>query len=147
MSILKNATNLSKIGLNKTRGVAKNAAVGTKNAASKFVSEKVQPKKIFIDAKDRDGKPKERLDNLYTGKRANPWVVGTVGAGLMGVNFAKDGWNHHVFGQLERATNYDVQEYGAPDVMMYDGVGQERAPKNLNANGSLVFGLHNMRKG
>lgn len=148
MAFYKNAKNLSKIGLSKTTGAAKKAAVGTKNAAGKFVSEKVQPTKLFVDVKTpKDGRPKERLENLYTGKKANPWVVGAAGATLLGTSFTKDAWNHHVFGKLQKATNYDVQDYGAPDIMMYDGVGQERAPKNLNADGSIVFGLHNMRKG
>ena len=151
MAFYKNVKNLSNIGL---KGVAKSAATGTKkaavgakNASGKFISEKVRPTKVFVDASTSGGRPKERLDNLYTGKKVNPWLAGGAGAALLTASSAKQAWNYEVFGKLEKATNYDVQEYGAPDIMMYDGVGQERAPRNLNANGSLVFGLHNMRKG
>ena len=154
MALLKNARNLNKIGLgaknglNKAKSATKKAATSAKESSvGQFVSEKVQPTKLFVDAKTNDGRPKERLDNLYTGKRINPWIGGAAGAVWFGGSFTKASWEHEVFAPIRRASNHDVQEYGSPDIMMYDGVGQQRAPKNLNADGSIVFGLHNMRRG
>lgn len=70
-----------------------------------------------------------------------------VGGGYLAINNAKLGFEHKTIEPLRLATMNNYQEMGAPDVMMYDGVGQERAPKNLNADGSIVFGLHNNRRG
>jgi hypothetical protein len=133
MAILNSAKNLAKIGIKAKEGV--------KNGTKKAIKSSV------INAKDKDGNIKKTLGNVYTGKKLNPIHVGVVGGVFLGGQYAKKSMGHNSIEPLKLATMNNYQEMGAPDVMMYDGVGQERAPKNLNANGSIVFGLHNSRKG
>ncbi|MEX3713539.1 hypothetical protein ABFV99_14140 [Cytobacillus horneckiae] len=130
-----NIKNLAKIGLSKM------------SQGPRAVADKVQIKKPFIDVKDKNGDVQKKLGNFYTGKKINPLYVGGAGAAyLVGKQTFKD-VEKSTIGPLNLATKNDYQHLGAPDVMMYDGVGQERAPSNMNAEGNLVFGLHNMRKG
>lgn len=135
MAILNSAKNLAKIGIKNTK------------KGSKIISDKAQIKKPIVDARNKDKTIKKNLGNIYTGKKLNPLYVGAAGAAYLGVKNAKHSIGHSSIEPLKLATMSNYQELGAPDAMMYDGVGQERAPKNLNANGSLVFGLHNSRKG
>lgn len=140
MAIINGMKNLTKIGLQGTKQGAKKSA--------QYVNSKVQIKKPFIDTVDKKTGEvgKKTMSNFYTGKKANPFYVGGAGAiYLAGTNAYKG--TQVPLDRLKLATMNDFQNYGAPDVMMYDGVAQQQAPKNLNADGSLVFGLHNSRKG
>ena len=144
MSILKNSKNLAKIGL-------KNAKSGIQKGG-KVVSDKVQIKKPFIDVKMIDGKTKDgknpkNIGNVWTGKRLNPVHVAGAGGLYLGGKTLKQSVEYNTIQPLQLATYNNYQEQGAPDIMSYDGVGQQAAPKNMNADGSIVFGLHNMRKG
>lgn len=139
MSILKNSKNLAKIGLS-------NAKSGVKKGA-KFVSDNAQVKKPFIDVKAKDGKDPKNIGNVWTGKKINPVHFAGAGGVYLGGKMLEGSFKHNTIQKLELATYNDYQEYGAPDIMSYDGVGQQAAPKNMNADGSIVFGLHNMRKG
>lgn len=99
----------------------------------------------IINAKEINGET-QRMENFYTGKKMSPLWVGGAGLAFLAGSNAKNSFEHNVTMQIGLATK-NAEHYGKPDVLMYDGVSQERAPKNLNAEGSLVMGLHNMRKG
>ncbi|UOE58097.1 hypothetical protein [Cytobacillus oceanisediminis] len=101
----------------------------------------------IVEAKPNKQGSISRMSNFYTGKRLNPLVVGGVGAAYLAGTNGKHAIEKNSIEPLRLATQRDVQHLGAPDIMMYDGVGQDKAPSNLNANGSIVFGLHNMRRG
>lgn len=120
------------------------AKLGVKGAVNttKFVG-----KTALKDVKRKDGQVSKTLGNIYTGKKLNPVHVGVASAAYLGGSFFKENVEHKSMKQLDLATKNDMQNYGAPDILSYDGVSQQRAPQNLNANGSLVFGLHNSRKG
>lgn len=148
MAVIGGIKNLTKIGL-------KNLEKGRENmlkTGDKFTNRainKAQFTKPFINTVDKKTGEvgKESLHNLYTGKRANPvWVAG-IGATYIGAQNLKQGYKANTTDRLQLATMNNYQELGAPDIMMYDGVAQNSAPQNLNADGSLVFGLHNSRKG
>ena len=139
MSILRNSKNLAKIGLS-------NAKSGAKKGA-KYVSDKAQIKKPFVDVKTKDGKNPKNIGNVWTGKKLNPLHVAGAGGLYVGAKALEGSFKHNTVQKLEIATYNDYQEYGSPDIMSYDGVGQKAAPKNMNADGSIVFGLHNLRKG
>lgn len=132
MAILNSIKNFAKIGVLNT----KKAVNGVKNAPNNII------KSTFIDTKNK----KKTLANLYTGKKLNPKHVAVVGGGYLAFNQAKMGYEYQM-GPLKRATMNDYQYIGLPEIMMYDGVGQERGSKNLNVDGSIVFDLHNNRKG
>ncbi|MES9681839.1 hypothetical protein ABWK22_02740 [Gottfriedia acidiceleris] len=138
MSILNSSMNLAKIGLGAKKGAEK---------VAKATAKKAQIKKPIVNSLDKNGEIKKSLSNVYTGKKLNPVYVGAAATAYLGFKQAKHGFETKTIAPLKLATMSNYQEQGAPDVMMYDGVGQDRAPKNLNANGSLVFGLHNSRKG
>lgn len=146
MAILNSAKNLAKIGLNKSKQASSVVASTSKKAAVATVN-KTQLKKPLINSVDKEGNIKSNLGNLYTGKKVNPLYVGAAAAAYLGGRNIYNSIESQTVKPLKLATMNNYQELGAPDVMMYDGVGQERAPRNLNANGSLVFGLHNSRKG
>ncbi|PFB64476.1 hypothetical protein COK00_12120 [Bacillus cereus] len=148
MAILNSVKNLAKIGVQNTKIGTKMAAHSVKNSPKTIANGvKNAPKNIvkstFVDTKDKE----KTLSNFYTGKKLNPKHVMAVGGGYLAINNAKLGFEHKTIEPLRLATMNNYQEMGAPDIMMYDGVGQERAPKNLNADGSIVFGLHNNRRG
>lgn len=163
MAIINGMKNLTKIGLQSAKQGAKkgikgaekldktltNGAVkkGTKKSAQ-YINSKAQFTKPFIDVVDKETGEvgKKTMHNFYTGKKANPLYVGVIGGGYLAATNAYKG-TQVPLDRLKLATMNDFQNYGAPDVMMYDGVSQDQAPKNLNADGSLVFGLHNSRKG
>lgn len=105
-------------------------------------------KSTFKDVVGKDGLPDKKLGNFYTGKKINPIHLGVGGAAAIGGSFMVGGANSHYKEPLRLATMNNYQEYGAPDVMSYDGVSQgSSTPRNLNATGDIVFGLHNGRKG
>ena len=115
--------------------------IGTRIAKSVLKSTVVAAKPDHVSGEVK------RLSNFYTGKKLNPaWVAGIGGASILGSNM-KHGFEQGASMPLQLATQRDMQYYGAPDIMMYDGVGQQRAPVDMNASGSIVFGLHNMRRG
>lgn len=145
MSIFKNSKNLAKIGLTNTKSSIKKSGKAVAEKAS-------QLKSPIIDVKTIDGKTKSGLDpknagNLWTGKRINPVHFAGAGGAYLGGKFLAGSLKHETIQPLQLATYNNYQEQGAPDIMSYDGVGQQAAPKNMNADGSIVFGLHNMRKG
>lgn len=116
-------------------------------AGSDFVAGKAQIKKPFVDVVDKEGNVKKSLGNLYTGKRMNSLYVAGGGAAFLAINNSKHGLETKM-APLELATKNDFQYLGSPDILMYDGVGQKpNTPKNLNASGDVVFGLHNSRRG
>lgn len=127
MASIKKAIDVTKLGL-------KNAAIGTVKSSVKNV------KKV-------DGVESKRMGNMWTGKKINPLHLGVAGGLYLGAQSMGESINFKTKAGLDMAIANDYQNYGAPDVMSYDGVSQQRAPQNLNANGSLVFGLHNNRKG
>lgn len=146
MALIKGMKNLARIGVKNTKNVVNQYENGLVNA-TEHIGKMAQIKKPIIDVKDKEGNIKKSLGNLYTGKKANPlWVGAAGGAYLVGKNLYKSA-DKQTMQPLKLATMNNYQEIGAPDIMMYDGVGQERAPKNMNADGSIVFGLHNMRRG
>lgn len=116
----------------------------------KLVSNLLHGKKysIFQDAKaDKTTGATQRLSNLYTGKRLNPGVMGTLAGGYLvskaGVETTKD----TLFGEMDLATRNYIGS-GPADIMNYDGVDRRSStPKDLNATGDIVFGLHNQRRG
>ncbi|ACK61344.1 TPA: hypothetical protein ACGW6Y_005587 [Bacillus cereus] len=132
MAILNSIKNFAKIGVLNT----KKAVNGVKNAPNNII------KSTFIDTKNK----KKTLSNLYTGKRINPKHFAVVGGGYLAFNQAKMSFEYQIE-PLKRATMNDYQYIGSPEIMMYDGVGQESVSKNLNVDGSIVFDLHNNRKG
>jgi hypothetical protein len=152
--ILQSAAQLYKIGMkgaNAAKGTLKDSHIGkvadaTEEALYNGTKKLIKSQKYgpITNAKEIDGTTK-RAENLWTRKKLNPaWVVGASGAYIAGSNM-KSSMEKQTL-PLKLATMNPTQ-YGAPDIMSYDGVAQNRAPKNMNADGSLVFGLHNMRRG
>jgi hypothetical protein len=102
-------------------------------------------KRLIVDAKEGPA-----WHNLYTGKKMNnnPLLIGGVAAAAFGIAAAKaESHKELSMGQLKRGATFDVGYLGKPDIMEADGVGSGGAPRNLNAEGSIVFGLHNGRRG
>ncbi|MEK1829092.1 hypothetical protein AAAC51_08035 [Priestia megaterium] len=145
MAVLNRLKDLGKIGSPKVKELASSTKQAIKEAPAK-TGKKIVKSTIKDVKPDKNGKTK-KLQNLYTGKKLNPLHVSAVGLGYMGYQATKEGLQANTLTPIKLATMNDYQEIGAPDIMMYDGVSQERAPRNLNADGSLVFGLHNMRRG
>lgn len=117
-----------------------------KSAASMEQKFKLKEKaKPFVDKKEKDGSIKKSWDTLYTGKKLNPLYT-TVGVGAIAAMTATQ---IHVGKSMAPITSSmkNVEHIGSPEIMLYDGVGQQSAPNHLNANGNLVFGLHNQRRG
>ena len=111
----------------------------------------------------RHGKP---LDNLYTGKKINGF---TVGAAALGVGALMTGGLQNMTGEkavtqngtgdlksifdinstLSVRANLPMAEQAVNPSMSADGtagVASSKAP-TLNANGNMVFGMHNLRNG
>lgn len=127
---------LDAIGAGGSKAV--NSAIGQKLK----VKERLNP---IVDKLDKEGNVVKTWDNLYTGKKLNPLYT-TVGVGAVAaVTAAQVGVGKAMAPITSSLSN--VEHGGPPEIMLYDGVGQQSAPSNLNANGSLVFGLHNQRKG
>lgn len=101
--------------------------------------------KPFKDVTDKEGNIQKKLSNLYTGKKINPLYVAGAGAGYLAIDNAKEGFRVQLT-PLDIATR-NVEYQGSPDIMMYDGVRQSSSPRNLNATGDVVLGLHNKRRG
>lgn len=101
---------------------------------------------LLSDAKEINGS-RERLSNLYTGKKMNPLWVGGVAGGYVGTRSAFSMATEPIQKVDHLATN--VVGQGQAEVLSYDGVSNEgsMAPPNLNATGDIVFGLHNRRRG
>jgi hypothetical protein len=102
-------------------------------------------KRLIVDAKEGPA-----WHNLYTGKKMNnnPLLVGGVAVAALAYGSAQaEGKKELAMGQLKRGATYDVGYLGKPDILEADGVGSGNAPRNLNAEGSIVFGLHNGRRG
>lgn len=130
-----NVKNMTKIGLSM-------AGKDIKGAPKKIVKSSV------IDVKDKKtGEVKKNLGNLYTGKKINPKHLAIGGTAVIGGQYLAAAHEQKTTGHLKLATMNNYAEIGAPEIMNYDGVGQQKAPSDLNAHGSLVFGLHNGRKG
>ncbi|MED3396437.1 MULTISPECIES: hypothetical protein [Bacillus cereus group] len=136
MAILNSLKKLAEIGVLNTKIGSTMAVNGVKSAPKKII------KSTFIDTKNK----KKTLGNLYTGKRINPKHFAVIGGGYLAFNQAKMSFEYQM-DPLKRATMNDFQYIGSPEIMMYDGVGQERVSKNLNVDGSIVFDLHNNRRG
>lgn len=115
------------------------AGMKAKNAVK--IKEKAKP---FVDKID-DGNVVKRWDNLYTGKKLNPLYT-TIGVGAVTAVTAAQIEAGKTMAPITSSIR-NVEHGGPPEIMLYDGVGQQSAPSNLNANGNLVFGLHNQRKG
>lgn len=118
----KRINDLKKIGLDTTKKVAKST---------------------FIDTKNKE----KTLGNFYTGKKLNPKHLAIGGGAFLGASTLKSSFEASTTAPIRLATMNDYQRMGASEIMSYDGVGQEPTPQNLNAHGSLVFGLHAGRKG
>ncbi|EJQ11512.1 hypothetical protein ABHP49_002352 [Bacillus cereus] len=131
MAILNSIKNFAKIGVLNT----KKAVNSVKNTPNNII------KSTFIDTKNK----KKTLANLYTGKKLNPKHVAVVGGGYLAFNQAKMGYEYQM-APLKQATMNNYKYIGPPEIMMYDGVGQERIPKDSNVDGSIVFDLHNNRR-
>lgn len=102
----------------------------------------------IVDKKDKDGNIMKTWDNLYTGKKLNN-LYGVAGAGaILGAAYVSSEVATSPYLRPLSIARKNVEQGGPPEIMMYDGVGQQQsAPRNLNANGDLVFGLHNQRRG
>lgn len=108
----------------------------------------------------------KRLDNLYTGKKINGF---TVGAAALGVGALMTGGLQNMTGEkavtqnetgdlksifdinstLSVRANLTMAEQAVSPSMSADGtagVASSKAP-TLNANGNMVFGMHNLRNG
>lgn len=108
----------------------------------------------------------KRLDNLYTGKKINGF---TVGAATLGVGALMTGGLQNMTGEkavtqngtgdlksifdinstLSVRANLQMAEQAVNPSMSADGtagVASSKAP-TLNANGNMVFGMHNLRNG
>ena len=108
----------------------------------------------------------KRLDNLYTGKKINGF---TVGAAALGVGALMTGGLQNMTGEkavtqnetgdlksifdinstLSVRANLPMAEQAVNPSMSADGtagVASSKAP-TLNANGNMVFGMHNLRNG
>mgnify|MGYP003608479237 FL=1 len=108
----------------------------------------------------------KRLDNLYTGKKINGF---TVGAAALGVGALMTGGLQNMTGEkavtqngtgdlksifdinstLSVRANLTMAEQAVNPSMSADGtagVASSKAP-TLNANGNMVFGMHNLRNG
>ena len=108
----------------------------------------------------------KRLDNLYTGKKINGF---TIGAAALGVGALMTGGLQNATGEkavtqngtgdlksvfdinstLSVRANLPMAEQAVNPSMSADGtagVASSKAP-TLNANGNMVFGMHNLRNG
>lgn len=108
----------------------------------------------------------KRLDNLYTGKKINGF---TVGAAALGAGALMTGGLQNMTGEkavtqngtgdlksifdinstLSVRANLPMAEQAVNPSMSADGtagVASSKAP-TLNANGNMVFGMHNLRNG
>ncbi|WP_242283387.1 hypothetical protein PY144_03965 [Bacillus cereus] len=136
MAILNSLKKLAELGVLNTKIGSTMAVNAVKNAPNNII------KSTFIDTKNK----KKTLGNLYTGKRINSKHFAAIGGGYLAFNQAKMSFEYQME-PLKRATMNDYQYIGSPEIMMYDGVGKERVSKNLNVDGSIVFDLHNNRRG
>lgn len=114
----------------------------------------------------KDSRHGKRLDNLYTGKKINGF---TVGAATLGVGALMTGGLQNMTGEksvtqngtgdlksvfdinstLSVRANLPMAEQAVNPSMSADGtagVASSKAP-TLNANGNMVFGMHNLRNG
>lgn len=120
----------------------------SKNVSSS-TGEKTKRFKLFVDKLDDEGNVVKSIDNIYTGKKLNPIysLGGTLAvAGVTAAQIEADRSMAPIMAPI-KASKKNVEHIGSPEIMLYDGVGQESAPRNLNAHGDLVFGLHNQRRG
>lgn len=174
MSVAKNVGNIIGKSTNNTKNAVKKSTKATGNkvgkdknkanslvdlgldaieaGGSKIVNSSVGKKlkikdraKPLVDKVDKDGNVVKSWDNLYTGKKLNP-IYSTLGVGAVAAANAVD-YKASAFMAPITASQKNVEHGGPPEIMLYDGVGQQSAPNHLNANGSLVFGLHNQRRG
>lgn len=145
MALFNKAKNLKKIGFKERANQLEDKI--DRKIVQGLKSDKLKKVRPVIDAKSRNGQPKERLSNFYTGKRANPLWVGAIGGGYLMTKNTMASYDKEVTMPLKLATQNAVN-YGPPDIMSADGVDQESsAPRDLNASGDIVFGLHNRRRG
>lgn len=93
------------------------------------------------------------LSNGYTGYKMSAFGNHATGWGAMGVAVAGGAMMGHgsmpgLEGVQTRANKVGEVSYGGhPAVMDADGMGSPSQAPSLGASGSLVFGLHNGRKG
>jgi hypothetical protein len=101
-------------------------------------------KDIIVD--DKAGKA---WHNGFTGKKmSNHWSLYTAGIAVGAAAYGVNEWKRAAeLPKLKKGAQFDVGYIGRPDVMEADGVGSAPAPRNLNATGDIVFGLHNGRRG
>lgn len=121
---------------------------GGSKAVNSAIGQKLKIKersKPFVNKLDDDGNVAKTWDNLYTGKKLNPLYT-TIGVGAVTAVTAAQIKAGKTIAPIASSIR-NVEHGGPPEIMLYDGVGQQSAPSNLNANGNLVFGLHNQRKG
>jgi len=129
------------------RGVMK---VASNNPIARGV-DKLENKAMSSFAKGLYTKTEKTDKNLWTGYQVSNKAK--IGAGIVGVGVIGGSIGHQTYAPIDKT---NVTEYkGMPTAMDADGVGtdsnvtQQRYNKmkanNMNADGSLVFGLHNMR--
>lgn len=114
----------------------------------------------------KDSRHGKRLDNLYTGKKLNGF---TVGAAALGVGALMTGGFQNMTGEkavtqsgtgdlksifdvnstLSVRANLPMAEQAVNPSMSADGTAGATTSKapTLNANGNMVFGMHNLRNG
>lgn len=114
----------------------------------------------------KDSRHGKRLDNLYTGKKLNGF---TVGAAALGVGALMTGGLQNMTGEktvtqsgtgdlksifdvnstLSVRANLPMAEQAVNPSMSADGTAGATTSKapTLNANGNMVFGMHNLRNG
>lgn len=114
----------------------------------------------------KDSPHGRRLDNLYTGKKLNGLTVGAAAVGVGAV--VSGGWQNltgekhttqsstgdlknifDVNNTLSVRANLAMAEQAVNPSMSADGTAGATSSKapTLNANGNMVFGMHNLRNG
>lgn len=87
-------------------------------------------------------KTEANIGNLWTGRREGPGAIAVgavIGAGYMGYN---------TMAKTELAPKTGQTSYtGTMPIMDADGVGSTTNAPTLGASGSMVFGMHNSRRG
>ena len=152
----------------KTMGKLAKAAIKTNNAVDRGIMKTISDNRVmrtvdkginYVGGKTAKGLGKvavktnaeKNSKNLWTGIEAGKGLKIAAGVGAVGVIGASVG--HQQYAPYDKTNQ--TQYAGTPKMMDADGVGndanasQKRYNKmktnNLNADGSLVFGLHNNR--